>query len=119
MPSATNAIDEFLPHGRWAYARFENPYRRLGETPMARSSSDTGPSWTLFNTVVTLGIGIIITLIGIIYANVRSDITDLKTAAVTAAQSISDIRVDVASIKSDVSNMKTNVSQILERLPKK
>ena len=86
---------------------------------MARSTSSAGPTWGQIFALASFCLTVICALIAVIYWNMHDDIRDLKTAANTAVQSISDIRVDVASMKSDVTNIKQNVSQILQRMPVK
>jgi hypothetical protein len=83
---------------------------------MARPSS-SGPSWTLFNTVVTVGIGIVIALISVIYLNmkddikgVREDLKDMRTTSQQVSRDMTDLRVGVAKIGGQL-------DQILLRLP--
>jgi hypothetical protein len=104
MPSAVSAIPQNLPRPREARAHLD--YKSGGVNAMARPSS-SGPSWTLFNTVVTV----------VIYLNmkddikgVREDLKDMRTTSQQVSRDMTDLRVGVAKIGGQL-------DQILLRLP--
>ena len=71
----------------------------------------------MFNVIVTIGIGIIITLIGAVYLNMKDEIKatrdeakDLRAAQFQTSRDITDLRVLTTRIGSQI-------DQVIQRLP--
>jgi hypothetical protein len=84
---------------------------------MAGRTAAHGPSWTLFNTAITLLLGALVALVGIIYFNIRDDmkglrddVKDLRNVEQQMSRDLADVRVGVAKIGGQI-------DQILQRLP--
>lgn len=88
-------------------ANTQNPYQSMGT-----AGPPHGPSWTTFNTVVTIGMGIIIALVSVVYLNVKEDIKglrddgkDIRALQMQSNRDITDLRISLTKISSQLDGL--------------